>query len=568
MEKDQPQGDLTKVTPPTELNAPELHATFQHFTRRLAAHRNHAEMFAQNEQLLASGSSARTQHMQEAQVVEINRWAQTLLENAWATKRKCPKLTPLTDTSTAGLPPLPAEKQLNQLLHTILFINLTSTKSYSAHTRTFLSTFGPLDEDAVVAMLKNPEHAVAEAERKSKTDVAKEEHAERNKTMRKVGMGLAALGGGVLVGMSGGLAAPLVGAGVTTVLGWLGIGGTAAGLLASGLAGSSVVCGALFGAYGSKKSAEIVDRYTKEVEDLAIIPVRKPRETLAVKLCVSGWLETPDDVSAPWTVLDGEDTFALQWEVEALINLSSALYNLVKSQAMQYLKTQIIKQTVFAALAAALSPTAWLKIGQIIDNPWMTAKARASKTAHVLGTLISERVLGNRPITLVGYSLGSQVIFEALQYLATLPPERTAGLVQDVFLFGSPVSAGEAAWASVRRVVAGRLVNGYSTNDYVLAVLARASGGSWGVSGLQAVQVQGVENVECKEVDGHLKWRGMIGKCLRQCGAPGVLDAEVEEQLKNKEKKIEKLTDLSKSDVKKILKEGEGSQEEGRDAKQ
>jgi hypothetical protein len=219
----------------------------------------------------------------------------------------------MMDTSTAGLPPLPAQKHVNQLVTTILFIHLTTTHSYHAHTRTFIFSFGSPDETGITATLKNPQHAVEEAERKSKTDLAKEEQAQRNSTMRKIGVGLAAVGGGVLVGVTGGLAAPLVGAGVTTVLGWLGIGGTAAGLLASGLAGSSVVCGALFGAYGSKKSAEMVDRYTKDVQDLAILPVHEPRETLAVRLCVSGWLESPVDVSAPWTVLNNEDTFALQW---------------------------------------------------------------------------------------------------------------------------------------------------------------------------------------------------------------------------------------------------------------
>lgn len=152
-----------------------------------------------------------------------------------------------------------------------------------------------------------------EAERKSKTQSATEEHAARGRTLRNVGVGLAAVGGGVLIGITGGLAAPLVGAGVTTVLGWLGVGGTAAGLLASGLAGSSVVCGALFGAYGSKMSAEMVDRYTREVRDLAIVPVSRPHDTLGVRICVSGWLDSPDDVTAPWTVLGGDDTFALRW---------------------------------------------------------------------------------------------------------------------------------------------------------------------------------------------------------------------------------------------------------------
>lgn len=168
----------------------------------------------------------------------------------------------------------------------------------------------------------------------------------------------------------------------------------------------------------------------------------------------------------------------------------------------------------------------------------MTARNRASKTGRVLGILLAERVLGNRPVTLVGYSLGSLVIFEALQHLATLPLERTACLVQDVFLFGTPVSTSEGAWSAVRRLVSGRVVNGYNQNDYILAVLARASGASWGVAGLQPIQVQGVENIECAEVDGHLKWRGMVGKCLQMCAAPGILDDQVELQLENKGKEI------------------------------
>ena len=53
-------------------------------------------------------------------------------------------------------------------------------------------------------------------------------------------------------------------------------------------------------------------------------------------------------------------------------------------------------------------------------------------------------------IFLVGYSLGSLVIFEALQHLASLPPSQTLGLIQDVYLFGSPISTSPAQWAAVR----------------------------------------------------------------------------------------------------------------------
>ncbi|EKM55446.1 uncharacterized protein PHACADRAFT_143785 [Phanerochaete carnosa HHB-10118-sp] len=582
----QKHGDLTTVIPPTDLQAPQQRAIFEHVFRRLASHRNKAEIYATNECFLSARDRDVMETIREAHVTELNRWAQELLVHTWTACQEpgggqCPTLDALADTSTIGLPALPDERHINQVLQTVLFLHLTAAKAYHAHTRTFISYFVHVDEDAVAATLKNPERAVKEAERKTKTQRAKEQHAARNKTLRRVGMGVAAVGGGVLIGITGGLAAPLVGAGVTTVLGWLGVGGTAAGLLASGLAGSSVVCGALFGAYGSKKSAETVGRFTKEVQDLAIIPVSQPRETLAVRLCVSGWLDSPEDVTAPWTVLDGDDTFALRWarlsytsprdvsltsfaqEVEALTQLSDALTALVKTEAMRYVQAQIIKRTVFAALFAALSPAVWVKILRVIDNPWMSAKSLAAKAGRVLGTLLAQRVLGSRPVTLVGYSLGSLVIFEALQHLAKFSPSETqvAGLVQDVYLFGAPVPADEGAWAAARRVVSGRLINGYATRDYILAVLARASHMSWGMAGLQPVQVQGVENVDfTEEVDGHLKWCAMVGRCLQLCDAPGVVDLEVKAQLERRARKITATTEMSQSDAEKIIEAGPGDE--------
>lgn len=182
-----------------------------------------------------------------------------------------------------------------------------------------------MDEQTIVLTLKDPDRAIQEAQRQ--TDEAKEDHAQRGKSWRIVGMGLGAVAGGVLVGVTGGLAAPLVGAGVTTILTWFGVGGTAAGLLASGLAGSSVVCGALFGAYGARSTAGMVERHTREIRDLEIIPVRamKDDETLAVRLCVSGWLSSPEDVTAPWTVFGGDDTFALQWVGKDCLRLGRVL---------------------------------------------------------------------------------------------------------------------------------------------------------------------------------------------------------------------------------------------------
>jgi hypothetical protein len=190
----------------------------------------------------------------------------------------------------------------------------------------------------------------------------------------------------------------------------------------------------------------------------------------------------------------------------------------------------------------------------------MNAKALAVKAGAVLGQLLAQRVFGTRPITLTGYSLGALVVFEALKYLAVLPPSQSAHLVQDVYLFGLPAPTDAVTWASVRRVVAGRLINSYCEQDYVLAILSRASSGSWEVAGLGPVAVKGVENVDCKGVEGHLKWRGRIGKCLQDCGAPGISAAEVERQMEEVAKKIDAQVDLSEKEAEEVIEEGQEKQ--------
>lgn len=62
--------------------------------------------------------------------------------------------------------------------------------------------------------------------------------------------------------------------------------------------------------------------------------------------------------------------------------------------------------------------------------------------------------------------------------------------------------------------------------------MSRTTDASWGVAGLQPVEVQGVENVQCDDVEGHLKWRGMVGQCLQISGADGLVSEEVELQLR------------------------------------
>jgi hypothetical protein len=95
------------------------------------------------------------------------------------------------------------------------------------------------------------------------------------------------------------------------------------------------------------------------------------------------------------------------------------------------------------------------------------------------------------------------------------------GLVQNVYLFGSPVVVKKDEYLAVRSMVAGRFVNGYNRNDWILGYLFRlTNGGIRRVAGLAPVEeVVGIENMDCTEwVVGHMDYRTAMPKLLRECG--------------------------------------------------
>lgn len=150
----------------------------------------------------------------------------------------------------------------------------------------------------------------------------------------------------------------------------------------------------------------------------------------------------------------------------------------------------------------------------------------------MLADAIINRAQGERPITLVGFSLGARVMYSCLLSLA----ERGAfGLVENAVFMGAPVPTSREDWKAIRSVVAGRVVNVYSTSDYILAFLYRTSSIQLGVAGLQAIErVAGVESVDVGHmVEGHLRYRYVVGMLLRD-----VLGEDIEAAEIRKEEKI------------------------------
>lgn len=169
-------------------------------------------------------------------------------------------------------------------------------------------------------------------------------------------------------------------------------------------------------------------------------------------------------------------------------------------------------------MAALQLPVVLTKLSYLIDNPWTVSLDRANAAGLILADSLIDRNLGTRPITFVGYSLGSRVIFSCLKELAN---KGAYGLVQNVYLFGSPNVVNQDDYLKARSVVAGRFVNGYARNDWILGYLFRlTSGGIRRVAGLAPIEnVPGIENVDVTDlVPGHMAYRTAMPKLLREVG--------------------------------------------------
>lgn len=480
------------------------------------------------------------------------------------------ELYPPVDTHLAGLD----ESKRRLVLRSVLLI-LLGLEHYSAHSRILLLHLAsalhlPLD------FLCQDESDVARGLLQAAAEIsAEEERAKRetdNVSSRRWKVGLASVAGAAIIGLTGGLAAPLIGAGLVSVMGGLGLEATVAAGYLGTLASSTMVVGGLFGAYGGRMTGKMMDEYAKEVEDFGFVPVRKfhrPRKIdkeyrrLRVAIGISGWLEDKDEVIKPWRVLSPSiEAFALKWEVEALLKLGNSLSSLLKSTAWSYAKKEIIRRTIFAALKEAMWPLYLIKAARIIDNPFSVAKSRADKAGQLLADALISKAQGERPVTLIGFSLGARVIYSCL---LTLANRQAFGLVESVVVLGAPIPARSADWRKMRSVVVGRLVNVYSENDCILAFLYRASALQVGVAGLQKAEyVKGVENIDVSDViDGHLRYRYLTGSILKRIGFEDLDLEEVEDE----EAELEAVEELdNKERAKKEKKEKKDGKEKDVDA--
>ncbi|MBA0832394.1 hypothetical protein Goarm_016789 [Gossypium armourianum] len=225
---------------------------------------------------------------------------------------------------------------------------------------------------------------------------------------------------------------------------------------------------------------------------------------LAVEILISGFVFSKEDYVRPW---EGQIDNMERYRILIPLPIVCIALELMRQGAMM---------TVLSSLVAALAlPAVLLSATNFIDSKWSIAVDRSDKAGRLLAEVLLKGYQGNRPVTLIGYSLGARVIFSCLQALSET--ERNAELVERVVLLGAPIAIKDENWEAARKMVAGRFINAYSTKDWMLGVAFRASLLTNGLAGLQPVDVQGIENVDVTDtIEGHSSYLWSTRKILER----------------------------------------------------
>ncbi|CAI1967606.1 hypothetical protein SEUBUCD646_0F00270 [Saccharomyces eubayanus] len=426
-----------------------------------------------------------------------------------------------------------------------LFLICLQSSTYDSRSRTLLISF------AKALNMTNLE--ICEFERRVTDSLDMEQSTEdqvwdeqnhmknRRKSKRRNKMAyvaLAMVGGSLILGLSGGLLAPVIGGGIAAGLSTIGITG-ATGFL-TGVGGTAVVAVSST-AIGANIGARGMSKRMGSVRTFEFRPLHNNRRVNLI-LTVSGWMVgNEDDVRLPFSTVDPVegDLYSLYWEPEMLKSIGQTV-SIVATEIFTTSLQQILGATVLTALISSVQwPMALSKLGYILDNPWNVSLDRAWSAGKILADTLIARNLGSRPITLIGFSIGARVIFSCLIELCK---KRALGLIENVYLFGTPAVMKREQLVMARSVVSGRFVNGYSDKDWFLAYLFRAAAGGFSaVMGISTIEdVEGFENVNCTElVDGHLNYRKNMPKLMKKIGIAVLSEdfIEIEEMMNPEEVK-------------------------------
>ena len=228
-----------------------------------------------------------------------------------------------------------------------------------------------------------------------------------------------------------------------------------------------------------------------------------------INICISGFLSQDSNKRKEWADLidicdrNNSELLCLKW-------LSSSQEELLDFFSKGYANMQ-----GFSLVNSYLPMVGAIKL--IMENPFNKSFEEAKKTGFYLAHLLGElEIFGNNNVNLIGFSMGTIVIYECLMELQRM---RKFNIINDVVIMGGIISRNDLNHMKLD-MISGRFLHCFSKNDLALKILFRIA-----KFGEQAVGVKRVEecadkkffSLDCTEiVDGHMDYRKKMKEVLKR----------------------------------------------------
>lgn len=212
-----------------------------------------------------------------------------------------------------------------------LFLVLIADSVYDARSRVLLEVVGrSLDVPWIdICKFEKKVTEALEMQQNAETENWDEKdhmEARRKRALKRryVMMGLATVGGGLVIGLSAGLLAPVIGAGLAA--GFTTIGVTGTGSFLAGAGGAAIITSSA-AASGSVIGGRAAERRTGAVKTFEYRPLHNNKRVNLI-VTVSGWMTGKvDDVRLPYSTVDPimGDIYSVLWEPEMLTSMGDTI---------------------------------------------------------------------------------------------------------------------------------------------------------------------------------------------------------------------------------------------------
>lgn len=224
-----------------------------------------------------------------------------------------------------------------------LFLLLIADSIYDARSRVLLEEIASNLEIPWIDICKFEKKVTDALEMQQaaeKENWNEDEHMEARRKLalkkRYLMMGLATVGGGLVIGLSAGLLAPVIGAGLAA--GFTTIGVTGTGSFLAGAGGAAIITSGA-AASGSLIGGRAANRRTGAVKTFEYRPLHNNKRVNLI-VTVSGWLTGKvDDVRLPFSTVDPimGDLYSVLWEPEMLRSMGDTMNILATEVSIHFM---------------------------------------------------------------------------------------------------------------------------------------------------------------------------------------------------------------------------------------